>query len=476
MHMVPYFVHHPYHSYYEENLYFHYCHVTLPEMEEKLTKFLETHDMKYPIAASGKAFEDHDLRKSVLTCLNQLASYWIRQKSSRNIDQQNLDGTFVRPFGSYGLGLFSPNSDLDAVLIAPQGVERSHFFSSFVELLRQQVEIKDVCPIESTFVPVVKFTYYGMEVDLLFATLRCSSIPDDARLLCNDFLAYLDDKSKLSINGWRVSQTILKLVPDLNLFRMVLALVKHWASQRLIYSNTLGYLGGVSWAILVAYVCRNTTKTSVYQVVKEFFETFAEWKWPNPVILTYLTGNETHSPDYVMPIWTPCYPCQNSSFNVTRTTLKNIRNEMTRAVKIIQKMEKKSFSAWEELVEARCPINEYEFFLTVTGYAENDGGLKRWRGVVEARLRQVLTHLEAISGVCRVQIFPRTYTSTKMADQIHCVWLIGIDHPQGPKAATEVVQAFMRNIEFHKQQCGLVHERVQVKGHNNCRIRYLLVL
>lgn len=43
---------------------------------------------------------------------------------------------------------------------------------------------------------------------------------------------------------------------NMDAFRETLQFVKLWAKNKGIYNNMMGYLGGISWAILVAKICQ----------------------------------------------------------------------------------------------------------------------------------------------------------------------------------------------------------------------------
>jgi poly(A) polymerase len=56
----------------------------------------------------------------------------------------------------------------------------------------------------------------------------------------------------LSLNGPRVTELLVHLVPKYPTFVLILRALRYWAKKRGIYSNKLGFLGGVNFAILAA--------------------------------------------------------------------------------------------------------------------------------------------------------------------------------------------------------------------------------
>ena len=62
----------------------------------------------------------------------------------------------------------------------------------------------------------------------------------------------------------------------------------------------LGYLGGVSWAMLVARTCQLYPNAVAATLIEKFFLVFSQWKWPQPVLL-----KSPENCNLGFPVWDP---------------------------------------------------------------------------------------------------------------------------------------------------------------------------
>lgn len=203
-----------------------------PTMRDKeLTEKLEETLRKYSVFESDAELRH---RMDVLHKINALYKGWIKQMSvCKNMPEDMADkvGGKVCTFGSFRLGVNSQGGDIDTLCIAPRHIERADFFSSFAELLKRQPEVTKLMVIEEAFVPVIKTEFDGIELDMLFARLSFSTILDDLDLKDDTILKNLDPKCVRSLNGCRVTDEILNLVPNVETFRLTLRTIKLWAKS-----------------------------------------------------------------------------------------------------------------------------------------------------------------------------------------------------------------------------------------------------
>ena len=86
-----------------------------------------------------------------------------------------------------------------------------------------------------------------------------------------------------SLNDCRVTSEILHLIPNIDNFRLTLRAVKLWTKCHNIYSSILGFLGRVSWAMLIAGTCQ-FVQTQQYQLLYRNFS----WYFLNGMCLDYI--------------------------------------------------------------------------------------------------------------------------------------------------------------------------------------------
>ncbi len=188
------------------------------------------------------------------------------------------------------------------VLKNQQQQQQSSSSSSSSNDSKSSSVITDIHPVSTAYTPVVKFCMDGIKIDMIFARLTNAQLNwlNECRLVRlqqqqqqpqaiaagqpqqqqqqlgndeneqqqqlpilqevtemqvnDDILFGLDETSARSVNGVRVSQYLLKCVGGssggsgddrLDNFRLTLRIVKEWARVHGLYSNVLGFLGGV---------------------------------------------------------------------------------------------------------------------------------------------------------------------------------------------------------------------------------------
>ena len=116
-------------------------------------------------------------------------------------------------------------------------------FSGVTDLLRRTQGVPDA------YVPVIGTEIMGIPLDFTMARLALSTIPDDLSLKDDNLLRNLDERCVRSLNGRigtpygtialltcfigsRVTDEILRLVPNVEVFRDSLRCIKLWAQRQ----------------------------------------------------------------------------------------------------------------------------------------------------------------------------------------------------------------------------------------------------
>lgn len=246
---------------------------------------------------------ENELRQEVLNKLNVLLNEFVYEASLQQGVPEKLAhtaGAKVFVFGSYSLGVHGSGSDIDALCVVPRNVRREDFFSLFVNLLRAQPEATHVTPVPSAYVPVINALFSGIKIDFVFASLGFPTIKDTLVLSNPSVLKFCDAQSVRALGGTRVTEEILRLVPNVTTFRTALRAIKLWAQRKGVYSNIVGFLGGVAWALLTARICQLFPNANDATIVGRFFMLYSTWNWPQPVLLKPIESGPLS-----VPVWNP---------------------------------------------------------------------------------------------------------------------------------------------------------------------------
>ncbi|KAK4274236.1 hypothetical protein QN277_017491 [Acacia crassicarpa] len=389
--------------------------------------------------------EEAAKREEVLGRLDQIVKSWVKQLTRQRgyTDQMVEDANAVIfTFGSYRLGVHGPGADIDTLCVGPSYVNREEdFFIILHNILAEMEEVTELQPVSDAHVPVMKFKFLGISIDLLYASVSLLVVPEDLDISNGSVLYDVDEPTIRSLNGCRVADQILKLVPNVKHFRATLRCLKFWAKRRGVYSNVTGFLGGVNWALLVARVCQLYPNANPSMLVSRFFRVYTQWRWPNPVMLCSIEENELGFPVWdprrnprdrfhLMPIITPAYPCMNSSYNVSASTLRVMIEQFHHGNRICEEIELNK-AHWGSLFEPYLFFEAYKNYLQVDIVAAGADDLLAWKGWVESRWRQLTLKIERdTNGMLQCHPYPHEYSDTSKPCP-HSAFFMGLQRKAG---------------------------------------------
>jgi len=403
-------------------------------------------------------------RERVLVKMGNLHRDWVKSvamKRGLNTDAVEGAGGELFTSGSYRLGVHEPGADIDTIAVAPNICTREDFFgsgyispnkiegddddttpperdpNSLAERIRRHPDVTNFVPVEGAAVPILTFDWEGINIDLLFARLNTPSVPSNFDVDNDLVLSGVDSATEKSLNGPRVTNLIAALVSGTEqryqTFLTVVRLVRKWAKCRGLYSNKMGYWGGVNINIAVALVLQLYPNACPASLLRKFFLVFKSWRWPNPVMLT-----KPHDAELGLPVWnshqaatmrqvapmiTPAYPAMNSTLSVSRQTLQIMHEEFCRGHNIVDKLYKdyqkgdvldedkvESGEMWKDLFEPSNFFIGYPHYLSVCIVGPTQEDAQSWAGFVESRLRKLVSDMLGRSlPLSKIQLWPKKF-------------------------------------------------------------------
>ncbi|KAK1435879.1 hypothetical protein QVD17_01651 [Tagetes erecta] len=351
--------------------------------------------------------EEELSRINLIHKLKQILMTWIRRVAyQRRLphDQIKDASATVLTYGSFGLDVYNVDSNIDAVCVGPCFASVAEdFFIVLYNMLAGRQEVSGIHCVKDAKVPLLQFIFDGILINLTFAKLQVTAVPESVDISEPSFIKDIDETSWNSFSGVRVKNSILHIVPDVKIFKELLHCVRSWAKRRGVYSDLFGLFGGIHLAVLAAFACIRNQSGSLADLISIFFETFAFWPWPEPVILE--EGETPFPPPLppgtraLMPIKLPGSPDEYCHSNMTTSTFNKIRSEFRRGYRHTQDRFKPHFD-WGNLFEPFPYSKSYLRFIKICLSTYNKVELGTWVQWVKSHFHSLLVKLEEVRALC----------------------------------------------------------------------------
>lgn len=171
--------------------------------------------------------------------------------------------------------------------------------------------------------------------------------------------------------------------------------------------------------MLVARTCQLYPNAAAATLVHKFFLVFSRWKWPQPVLLkqpdTVNLGFTVWDPRiniqdryHLMPIITPAYPQQNSTFNVSSSTSKVIQNAFKESMEITDEIMLGN-AMWEKLFQPPNFFLKYRHFIVLLVSSATAEDHLEWCGLIESKIRILIGNLERNQHINLAHVNPKCF-------------------------------------------------------------------
>ncbi|KAF7341570.1 Poly(A) polymerase [Mycena sanguinolenta] len=292
------------------------------------------------------------MRETVLNHVDSLMKHFV-VSIGENTRRAAAAASKLLMFGSYRLG----------------HVSKDEFFDAFESMLLESQSVSEVTCIRDAYVPTIKTKICGMSIDLAMAWLEPSSILDD--LFVRDDMSPQNENEQYVriLGGSLVTEDMLRLVPNIQVFRDSLQCIGLWAQRRAIYSDLSGFLGGIAWATVVCRICQLYPNAVSSTIVRHAFIMINQWclKFVSlllPGRMFFLSQAHPASWSHRMPTITPGYPAISYAHNVASSTQIIMTDEIKRANDIVEQAIAGKTS-WSELFAKDDFFHAYEHYVQV---------------------------------------------------------------------------------------------------------------
>lgn len=374
----------------------------------------------------------------------------------------------IIPVGSYGLGVWTPSSDIDCLCVGP--FSSSTFFSLTTQRLRKATHkgIKLMRRVKAHTGIMLEMEVQGVKIDLQYAPAGAiaEKWPDCLRLPASDPVWMLSAQTLNKLKPIRDLDYVRRSVPDIVKFRLAHRLIKTWAKRRGIYALKYGYLGGIPITILLArlhkLLAHESAAVSLSDLLATFFNHYASFDWRadlvfDPFFHRQLNYRRTDREPMAILGYAP--PALNTCLAASVPSVRTISEEFQRADKMLSEED----MTWSKLLETDGSAN---FLKSFRSYIKINvqfwgGSLTKGRGLVgwlESRCVSLLVDLHRRLPDLHVRFWPARFVEVTDGASIEDdqgdyegFYLVGLDKLEGAttddKAMQEKLVDVLRKFE-----------------------------
>eukprot|EP00931_Biecheleriopsis_adriatica_P055633 TRINITY_DN32938_c0_g1_i1.p1 TRINITY_DN32938_c0_g1~~TRINITY_DN32938_c0_g1_i1.p1 ORF type:complete len:464 (+),score=106.85 TRINITY_DN32938_c0_g1_i1:49-1440(+) len=251
--------------------------------------------------------------------------------------------------------------------------------------------------------PGLCFSLQGMQVKLLLAQ-RIPGLPDPSP----DSIV----QSMSALYAWQVNAQILAGVPNVDNFRQLFSLVRHWAKQRGIYGGLFGFLHGTAWAICSARICQMNPSLGIFELVEAFFQRLSRWDWRQPVMLLP-AGAKGHAPEAPpgemlvgssMLVRLPVGQNLSATVGINESAMRATHEELCRAYKAVRLFQAGKAELSELWANKRF-FQRHRHYLQLNFMASTEEVMGHWLAFARLQLQELMQIIESM-GLRQVLLRP----------------------------------------------------------------------
>uniref|UniRef100_K1RCS9 polynucleotide adenylyltransferase n=1 Tax=Magallana gigas TaxID=29159 RepID=K1RCS9_MAGGI len=203
--------------------------------------------------------------------------------------------------------------------------------------------------------------------------------------------------------------------------------------------------------------------------------------WPQPVLLKSLVHENKHNLSFpvwdprvntsdmfhLMPIITPTYPHENTTFTVTLSSRSIMTEELKDGFEIVSKIYE-GREEWGALFEPSNFFQKYKHYLVLTVSTVEEKDYLEWHGYAESKLRLLIGNLERNPCIKLAHVHPSPLGPLNESDDEHlCRWFIGLTfvkiENQNFVDLTFDIQSFTNTVHKQAYHINLMKDGMKVK-------------